>query len=194
MRILILSLLVLLGACASQKPVPVDNYYRLPDIDAASVPDVALSDGMIFVDILETDGLHRERALVYSESREGLELNQYHYQHWIDSPTRMIRDHLVQYLRAAAAAPTIVTSVDLYPQIEITGKINRFDQIINDGKTEVVIALELRADKEGRLIHIQDYHLSEAVNGDSFEDIVSAYNKVLITCFTQFINNVKATL
>jgi len=194
MRILILSFLVLLGACASQKPVPVDNYYRLPDIDAASVPDVALSDGIIFVDILETDGLHRERALIYSESREGLELKQYHYQHWIDSPTRMIRDHLVQYLRAASAAPTIVTSVGLYPQIEVSGKINRFDQIKNDSHPEVVIALELRADKEGRLVHIKDYFLSETVDGDSIEDTVTAFNKALLGCFAQFINNVKAAL
>ncbi|MDX1518651.1 MAG: ABC-type transport auxiliary lipoprotein family protein [Gammaproteobacteria bacterium] len=194
MRLIIISLVMFLWSCGSQQPVPVDRYYRLPEINPASVQQVSLSDGVIYVSVFETDGLHRERALIYSDSREGLELKQYHYHHWIDSPTRMIRDHLVEFLRAASAAPTIVSSVDPYPQIEIRGKIKRFDQIKNGSGTEVIVVLELRADKEGRLVHIGDYILTEKVPGDTFPESIAAFNRALINCFTQFVNDVKTAL
>lgn len=194
MRILILSLVFFLGACGSQKPVPVDHFYRLPSIDAGSVDDVTLSDGVIYVANFQTDGLHLERAMVHTENSQGLELSQYHYKHWIDSPTRLIRDHLVMYLRAISAAPVIVTTVDPYPQLEVTGKIHRFDQVVGGGNSEVVVSLELRADEGGKLVHLQDYTLTEPVNGDGVEDTVSAFNQALLSCFSQFVNEVKAAL
>ncbi|MCG8324027.1 MAG: PqiC family protein [Thiotrichales bacterium] len=193
MRILIIPVLLFLISCGAQKPVPIDHFYRLPEISSESVPDVSLSDGVIYVSIFETDGLHRERALVYSEGGNELELKQYHYQHWVDSPTRMLRDHLVQYLRAASASPTVVTSVDPYPQMEIRGKIHRFDQINTDSNTSVTVSLELRADSDNRLLHIQDYDFTETVSGDSVEDTVNSYNSLLIKSFTQFVNDVKAS-
>lgn len=193
MRFTVLFIPLFLIACSAQKPVPVDQFYRLPDFSSSS-ESVVLSDQVIYVGIFETNGLHRERALIYSDKPQGLELKQYHYQHWIDSPTRMLRDSLVQFLRSKNAAPTVVTTVDPYPQIEIKGKIKRFDQIEKEDTTEVVVSLELRADMEGRLIHIQDYQAMEQSRSDSSTDLINAYHLALEQCFSRFVNDVKTAL
>lgn len=189
-RILLIALVVVLGACAGLKPVPVDRYYRLPELRSSEYPDQKLSNGVLYVSLLETDGLHRERAMVYTDNMLGLELRQYHYQHWIDTPPRMIRDHLVSYLRAINAAPTVVTSVDPYPQLEISGKLRRFDRVISDADNAVTVALELQAEMDGELIHIADYSATEQVSGESVEDAVAAFNGALVSCFEQFVKDV----
>ncbi len=194
LRLLVLIPVFFISACGSQKPVPVDHYYRLPDIPLSISGETRLSDGIVYVALLETDGLHRERALVYGTNRDGLELKQFHYQHWVDSPARLIRDHLVQYLRAINAAPTVVTSVDPYPELRISGRIRRFDRIMDDSTDEVVVALELRADREGKLLHIGDYQVTEAITGATPTDTVTAFDKALLRCFTEFTKDVHEAL
>ncbi len=193
-RILIYLVIFTLGGCSAQKPVPEDRYFRLPDVAASSIQHTPLSDGIVYVSIFESNGLHRERALVYSDSREGVELRQYHYHHWVDSPTRMIRDHLVHYLRAIGAAPTIVSSIDPDSKIEIKGKIHRFDRVINNDTIEVVVALELSADRGGRLLHVGDYILTEPAGGRAMNDTVEAFHRALTNCFNQFVSDVAASL
>jgi len=193
LRLLVLIPVFFISACGSQKPVPVDHYYRLPDISLSGSGLTRLSDGIVYVALFETDGLHRERALVYSNN-EGLELKQFHYQHWIDSPARLIRDHLVQYLRTINAAPTVVTSVDPYPEMRISGRIRRFDRIMGDPADQVVVALELRADREDELLHIKDYQVTETVTGSSASDTVTAFDKALLRCFAEFVKDVHAVL
>ena len=194
LRLLVLIPVFFISACGSQKPVPVDHYYRLPDIQLNDSGETRLSDGVIYVALFETDGLHRERAMVYGANSDGLELKQFHYQHWIDSPARLIRDHLVQYLRAINAAPTVVTSVDPYPELRISGRIRRFDLIMGNPADEVVVALELRADRDGDLLHIKDYQVTETIIGTTATDTVTAFDKALLRCFAQFAKDVHAAL
>ncbi len=194
MRYLVIAFILSLGACSAQKPVPVDRFYRLPDITMNENDRVNLKSEVIYVRIFETDGLHRERALVYSKEDSSLELKQYHYQHWIDSPTRMLRDHLVQYLRAIDTSASVVTSVDPYPQLEIKGRIKRFDQVNSEAGREVFVTLELRADRDGRLVHVGDYSVSEKINSTETSDVVMVYGDLLLTCFRQFVADVKTEI
>ena len=198
MRQFLYTSLMILGmgtGCASQAPLPVDHYYRLPEADSSAQRAVQLSNA-IFVGQLETDGLHQERAILYSEDENAIELKQYHYHHWADSPPRLIRDYLVTYLRKVNAADLVVTSLDDYVDLTVAGKIVRFERKNTTEQPAVMVELVLRLDRrnESKPLLLKTYPVTVKMEDESMQAAAGAFAGALSGIFSDFYQDMKAVL
>ena len=107
---------VVLAAC-SQPPVPKDNYYRLHIGSPKQIYNKPLFSGPVEVQRFSADGLLANRHIVYANSQRPHLLNEYHYHFWSEPPPAMIRDQMVDFLRAAKASDRVVT-----PELRISAK------------------------------------------------------------------------
>lgn len=192
---LVLLLLLLLGACARQPPVPADHFYRLPEpkVHALAEP---LVQGVILVNTFQTDGLHNDRSMLYTEDAHAITLNRYHYSYWLDSPPRLLQNYLVSYLRAAKAAPTVITDPGVRAALSISGRIMRLEQQLHGKNSRALIALELRVDgpNPARPLLLKDYRVDVTAADDSMESLVLAFQQGLDQIFAQFLSDTRAAL
>jgi ABC-type uncharacterized transport system auxiliary subunit len=182
------------GSCGTAPPVPVDYYYRLPEPRAET--GEPLTQGVILVKLFLTDGVHNERALVFSRDADGLRLEQHHYHFWVDSPPRMVQAQLVSYLRAASAAPVVVADPSVPADLLVSGRIKRFERDIS-GRTPVVrVALEMRLDlsEGGVLVLVRDYSVETKVDGSGFPESAKAFSESLDRLFTEFLADARGEL
>lgn len=182
-----LVLLFILAACAPQPPVPEDNFYRLPGAKLTTGHKQLFDE--IAVKRFDTDGLHSERALLYSDAEQPLQLHQYHYHHWVDSPPRLLQEHIISALRSAGIAAA-VTNYDPANRrsVRLGGKIRSFEHIKSGNSATVVIDLELRMDDtKGMPLVLKDYHIKLAAKSAQPHDLVTAYGQALTTIYEQFV-------
>ncbi|MCI0401337.1 MAG: PqiC family protein [Gammaproteobacteria bacterium] len=148
-----------------------------------------LAEEMVLVKQFNANGVYIERAMLFTNDAQSVELQQYRYHFWQDSPGRLVRDHLVSYLRDANAAAVVATENNAAAELVISGKITQFEQRKRPDSIQVAVALELRVDRPGgdRPILLNRYSTQVAVDGDSFEATVRAFNKALLQLFDEFL-------
>ena len=191
-RLFLTTIFAALLVSCSQPPVPQDNFYRLqvtaPGTSLAKTP----LDGTLEVARLLADGLTAGRPIVYSEAARPLEANEYHYHFWTDSPTVLLRDELVSYLRRAGVAKNVVTpEMRLEPDFVLTGKIKRLEQVRGD-PSKVVISLELALrDRRGdRLLLVKTYDMEGETAGAAVAAAVGGLNAGLAQIYARFVADV----
>ena len=192
---LVATILALTAACSGNPPVPEDRFYRLP-VPTAAEGVSGLATGPIFVEQFIADGVHRERAIVYARNRASTELLQYHYQYWIDSPTRLVRDHLADYLRAGNAAGLVSSAPDVQAELSIFGRIRHFEFVEGSGGGEAVVGLEFRVDRLGHdtplLIRVYEERSDSA--DDSMNGAVAAFGAALTRIYGRLVTDIRANL
>lgn len=185
--------LAMLAACGGQSTVEEDHYYRLAtgQVAPASQP---LADGAIFVEQFLADGIQRERALVYAESSAAAELRQRHYHFWADSPSRLLRDQLVDYLRAANAGGQITGAPEVPAELSIYGKIRRLDHIVKSGSAEVVVVLEFRVQRAGldAPLLVRQYERTMSAADSSVEAAVDVFAAALSGIYAELVEDIAA--
>jgi ABC-type uncharacterized transport system auxiliary subunit len=178
-----------LSACAPQPPVPEDNFYRLPRVTLQATGKTLAE--RLAVSRFVTDGLHSERALLYSEAATPLQLRQYHYHHWIDSPPRLLQEHLISALRTANIART-VTNYDPAARggLRLGGKIRNFEHTHAGNKAGIIIDLELRLDDaKGKILLLRDYRVEREARSAQPADLVAAYGSALQDIYDKFVTD-----
>lgn len=183
----IILLATLLASCASQPPVPEDNFYQLPAPQITAKAKTITNT--LSVKRLVSDGLHSERALLFSKAGQPLQLKQYHYHHWSDTPPRMLQEYLISALRSSHIAET-VTNYDPVQRAtyNLSGKIRHFEQIGRGNKNEVLVELELQlSDKHGKLVLLKDYQITQTANSASPHELVNAYGVGLNKLVAKFV-------
>ncbi len=182
-------LLSLLSACAAPPPVPEDNYYQLPNTTLTPLANTLTSD--LAIKRLASDGLHGERALLFSKAGQALQLKQYHYHHWSDTPPRMLQEYFISALRKANVANTVINyDPGQRTALTLSGKIRHFEQIGRGNKNEVLVELELQLhDKHHKIVHLKDYRVSQIAKSGKPHDLVNAYGEALNKIVTDFIHD-----
>lgn len=178
---------LLVSACSVQPPVPEDHYYRLPAVSLKATSAFLANE--LAVKRFITDGLHSERALLYSDSDQPLSLKQYHYHHWNDAPPRMLQENIISSLRLAGVSKQVV-NYDPARRSEYTlhGKIRRFEQFNRGSSSSIVIDIELRLDnKSGDPVLIKDYRKELSAHSSAPHDLVIAFGDALSTIYADFI-------
>ena len=185
---LLLACMLSLSACANNPPVPEDRYYRLP-WPHTSLAEVKLTAGGIFVEQFIADGLYRERPLIHADDRMGMELKQYHYHHWVDSPARMLRDHLIRYLTESRAADYVVDYIDPSANLAIHGKIKAFERSIYNNTDQVNVEIDFRVDKTGNGLTVltSTYHVRTPVRTHHMNEVVLAFENALKQVYAQLL-------
>lgn len=185
---LVVLVAAVLGACA-QPPVPQDRFYRLQ----VAAPDKALAalrlDGMLEVDRFAADGLFAGRPIVHSDAGRSHEVTEYNYHFWTEPPPSMLRDQLVEYLRAAGVARTVVTpEMRVEPDFVLAGKIKRLEQIVGaPPRAAVSLELGLRRDATGELLLLRTYAEVVTAGAPTVSAAVLAVNEALARIYAKFI-------
>ena len=140
-----LLLVLLLTGCAGGPAIPDTTYYRLGPLPVVQAWDAPLTAQPVVVPTFVADGVHSDQALLYALDDDGMRLRAYHYQLWVDPPTRMLQRRLLATLRRAGVSPLVV---DNLPQArkptQVSGRIIALERVpAGDGWT-VHVALGLR--------------------------------------------------
>jgi len=185
------SVLWLLGC--STPPQPPDQFYRVYADDIPQSTEPVRLSGVLMVRRFLSDGLVGERSVVYGTSTSENSLFQYHYHHWTESPTRMLQEQLVPYLRKANLADEVVTpDVQIDARYELLGKIRRLEQIRGDAP-RVVVELEfaLTDRDQGELLSLKSYATEVACTDDSLVAVMDAFNEAVSDVFARLVADVR---
>jgi ABC-type uncharacterized transport system auxiliary subunit len=193
--LILLAAWAVLGGCGGSPPVPTDHYYRLP---APQVSGAAtdLAPGPIYVERFLADGVLTERAIAYTQDADATEVRQHHYHHWVDSPTRLVRDHLIDWLRADRAAPLVSAAPDVDAELSLFGKIRRFEIVHGRGSGEVVVELEFRVEKRDRdtPLLIERYTERVPLRSDSIGTAVDGFGAALSAIYARLSGDIRSRL
>jgi ABC-type uncharacterized transport system auxiliary subunit len=195
-RLLLLTLLApaLAGCLGSAPPVPRDHYYRLLVPMPPESSGAMLLPGVLTVELLQADGLLRERPLLYSTGAEAAELQQHNYHYWNDVPPRLLQDQMVTYLHRSGVASLVVTpDTRVRAEYQISGKAKRFERLVGSGGSKVVVEIEfalLRLSDDALLV-VDTYSAEEAATGDSVEDSILALNRATARVFDAFLSDLR---
>lgn len=184
-----------ISGCVGNGTVPEPRYYRLPDPNPTpeTTPIIRTSLG---IPRLTANGLYHERAMLHFLSDRPLDLRPYHYQFWNESPTLLIRDHLVDYLRAARATNGIVRfQEDGRAQQTINGRLLRFEREVAAESIRVHVVLEFSLDA-GRteLLPPTRYAAHLAVPDDTMHSTVESFGRALETIYRQLLDDLRPTM
>lgn len=177
-----------LGACGGG--APEDSFHRL--VLAAPAPlDRPVLPGTVDVGRPAADGLTADRALLYSDRDQPDRIHRYGYHLWTDAPPVLIQQQLVRFLRAARAAPAVVTAdLRVLPDYRIDGRLHRFEQIVGPPGT-VLVEVELGAVRmsDGKMVHLADYQAEKTVTTNDPDEAVRAYQQALADIFNRFLDD-----
>lgn len=169
-------------------PAPVDHFYRLEPGAPAALREPRLM-GTLEVDRLRSDALTNERALLYRETSESTQINQYSYHQWLDSPTLLLQTALTAYLRSAGVASRVVTpELRADPDFRLTGRLLRLERVLRGPDSGVVVEIELAlSDALGDRILLLETYREERSAGSSVDEAVVAFNEAVTLVFQRLV-------
>lgn len=196
MRSVVLGLAsLLLAACATVPGMPETTYYRLPPPVATTALAEAPVDLPIVVEVLGADGLYTDQALIYAMDADASRLWTYHYQLWIDPPSRLLQRHLIENLRLAGVSRVVTDQLPTRMEaLRIVGRITRLERVHGANGWDAVAALVLRAEPStgGRPWVIGEYQHRVAADGDTVADSVRALGQAVDRIGADFIADLVA--
>jgi cholesterol transport system auxiliary component len=177
-----------LAACA-QPELPKDHYYRLQVLSPEKGKGEVLFKGTIEVERFLADGLTAGRPIVYSETGSEHQLLAYHYHFWTEPPVVMLRDQMIDFLRAARVADLVVSpEMRSRPDYRLTAKIKRLEKIVGPNPSAIAeLQLGLQDEKSGDIIHLANYRVEVGAKSASVGDAVIAMNKALSEIYARFV-------
>ena len=181
------TLALLLSACGSMKPLPSDTFYRL-NVPVAAPVVKTWSELPVRVAKFSASGVHRERPIAYSGA-DSVVVGQHPYDLWIDSPERMLQNELVRYLRDAHVAPVVTGSSVTGAAVEVRGRIDRMDNVIESGAAGVVVELHLELALRGKrdaVVFARAYRESRTPAGSGMAAVASAMSEAVGAIFARF--------
>lgn len=158
----------LLSACVGGRPI---HYYA---INRPAVPVAAPKpDGPVLVigRITTPEGLQDGRIRYRAGSNE---VGAYEYHRWMERPSAIVQDLLLQTLRASGKYRQVLeASATAEGDYLVRGRLREFAEIDDPGiQTRVSLRLELVDRKTGNVIWDRDYDRDAPVSGKTMNEVV----------------------
>ncbi|MGA1867929.1 MAG: ABC-type transport auxiliary lipoprotein family protein [bacterium] len=191
---LLMSLCFSGAGCIGQMTVPEDHFYTLPEVppEGGALP---ITEGTLAVDKLQAHGLYKERSLLYVLSDKPLELQRYYYRHWANSPSYLIQENLLAYLRTGNWAQKVIRyKSGMKADKIIRGQLLRFERIVDKENVSIMASLELQLlNGDSPALPLINNTYSARINAadSSIYATVEAYAKALKQIYDGFINDIK---
>lgn len=186
--------LIAVAGCTSQPPVPQDRYYRLQAVLASAPVSSPVLLGTLEIERFAADGLTNGRPIVYVDADDPNQLLEYHYHFWTQSPSVMLRDELVTYLRAAKIATSVVTpEMRLGAKYIMTGRIRALEQRLGSTPSTVMeIEFAVRRPDDGTLMFLKSYRQETAQSSGGVAGAVDALNMSFNLILSDLLADLKA--
>jgi len=181
---------LMLAGCA-QAPVPQDRYYRI-SAPAPAAGSVLLA-GTVEVDRFDAEGLSSGRAIIYVESDAPDTLQEYNYDFWYKPPGDMLRDAVVDYLRASNTARNFVTpEMRVKADYLLTGRIQMLETV-RGHKPKAVVALEMAVTdlRTNAMRLVRSYRVEVPAENGSINAAVAAVNQGVADIFARFLADLR---
>jgi ABC-type uncharacterized transport system auxiliary subunit len=178
--------------CASG-PAPRDHYYRIEAATPAALPSPPVA-GTLEVDRLRVEAISQGRQMLYRDASRPEEITPHAYHHWADSPSVMLQDQLVRYLRSAGVAEKIVTpAIHVDSDYLVSGRLVRLERIFGAGEQRVAVEIELvlTRQKGRKLLLLETYREERVVPGAGVAESVTAYEQAIGAIFERFVADLK---
>ncbi|MCU7916479.1 MAG: membrane integrity-associated transporter subunit PqiC [Candidatus Thiodiazotropha sp. (ex Gloverina cf. vestifex)] len=182
---------LLLTACATSEPIPEDHFYRLLSPSNPTLLEKPIIDGVLKVESIKSFGIYRERAILFSRSDSPETLKQHHYHH---SPTRLIRDQLVDYLRKRTIAETVAgAQIGMKSDIRLHLELKHFERVLHpSGSVSVKVRLDaMIAGKSNRPLKIASYLQEPMAENSSIAASVAAINLALVEIYRKLVEEMR---
>ncbi len=182
--IILLSFFLVLTACSTQAPLPTDHYYRLPELRDIDSDQKRLDS--ISVLNFKAVGLYQERAILYTEDQ--IELKQYHYHHWTDSPTRLLQERLAERLRLSGISNLVLNTFEGNSALIIKGQVKAFERVQQKGSESVYVKLLLQVDSntKGAPILHKEYAQTVILPSNNITNTIRAFAEAVDLIFNDF--------
>lgn len=189
-----LLLTAVLSACAGPAVVPTDHFYRLP-ATAALPLEKPLLNGTLSIAPLNAGGLYNERALLYVDDDQPLELKRYRYYLWNNVPGNLLQEHLYSFLRDSRAAEQIVLfEPGFETDYTLSGRISRFERELGNGRDQIRVSLHLLLMSGSKLVWEKEYSVSVAVQGAAIHDAVEAFGAALQQIYDALLLDIRQSV
>jgi len=181
---------VVIGGC-TQAPVPQDRYYRI----SAPAPTSGrlLLPGAVEVDRFGAEGLTSGRAIVFVDGDGEDTLQEYNYDFWHKPPGDMLRDVLIDYLRASNVTNNFVTpEMRADADYLLTGRIQAFETVRGSApKAIVVLEIAVTDAKTGAVRLVRSYRAEVPASNGSVKAAVAAVNQGVGDIFIRFLGDLR---
>ncbi len=190
----------LAAACAAlvgcvAGPAPRDHFYRLELGAPSRALEQAPFSGTLEVRRFRADAVTDGTLVLFCNARDPAEVQRHTYHHWLDSPTAMLQVQMAAYLRAARAAPRVVTpELRLRPDYVLAGRVGRFERVFGESPPGVVVELEFTVTREAdrELLLIATYREEREADGDGVGAAALAFDRALADILDRFLADASA--
>ncbi|MFV1984175.1 MAG: hypothetical protein ACC657_11595 [Thiohalomonadales bacterium] len=189
LTLIILIILSLTSCFGGSSSIPDDHYYRLPELVGTKITKPILN-GSLGIKKIITHGIYGERTLIYTEKTDNIKLSRYHYHHWEKSPSKLIQDNLVQYLKTIGIAPDVVSyNLNTRTKYLLEAELISMHRDITSNGYIAVITMDIRLyNKSNNSIYINKRYYSKiTANTDKLVDTIKAYGNGLQTIYDELI-------
>lgn len=191
---LLATLLLLLAGCASGPGIPETTYFRLPPRTAVEAGEPVL-DAPLIVEPFFADGVHAEQALLYALDEDGTRVRAYHYQLWIDPPTRLLQRRLIRTLGEAHVAPLVIERLQTATrQYRLLARLDSFERVPRGDGWLVSVALQVRVDgNDGSApLLLREYRRTQPAEGSSVRESVRAMGVAVDAIYAELLADLRA--
>jgi len=194
-----LSLLLALGISGcmggASVTIPHDHYYRLPATTSVTPLRTPMLPGTLEVSAIQTSGMLHERSILFVREQQPLEVSPYHYYYWVNTPSSLLQQHLLNYLRLKNLARSQHRyRSDTPADFRLESELLHFERYIRKNASEARVELELVLldNRSKRVLLRKLYRHNIKTRSAEMADTADAFGKALNAIYRQFAQDVAA--
>lgn len=181
---------LVLTACSSTPPVPQDRFYRLDQPARFATERIIV--GQLAVAPLETDGIYRERSVLFIDQAAPLEIQRYHYHFWSSEPSALLQEQVIAFCRSNGIADQITRFNPAQTADWIVrGHVLRFEREISATTSRVSVAVDLELFRKDEHVPALAKEYRAAVDtARPMHDVAAGFSKAVDQILAQFFQDV----